>query len=110
MLPTVAGAQPINNIDNEIDLLAQKATNAFHLFRKVKGDEKAFFLEVIGKKIANKKAELIAIAMEETNLPEARLSGEINRTINQINLFSELLRDGSWVKAIIDPGKPERIP
>jgi alpha-ketoglutaric semialdehyde dehydrogenase len=43
-------------------------------------------------------------------LPQARLNGEIDRTINQIKLFADLLKEGSWVNAIIDTAKPDRPP
>ncbi|MBP2412830.1 NADP-dependent aldehyde dehydrogenase [Arthrobacter stackebrandtii] len=46
--------------------------------------------------------ELIPIAQEETNLPEARLSGELKRTTFQLRLFAELLNDGGYLDARID--------
>jgi NADP-dependent aldehyde dehydrogenase len=48
--------------------------------------------------------------MQEAKLPEARLKGEVQRTINQAKLFAQLLREGSWVTAIIDTALPERTP
>ncbi|WP_347040288.1 aldehyde dehydrogenase family protein [Glutamicibacter halophytocola] len=40
--------------------------------------------------------------MKETNLPEARLAGELKRTTFQPRLFGQVLRDGTWYDARID--------
>ena len=45
---------------------------------------------------------LIPIAMHETNLPQARLTGELKRTTFQLRLFGEVLRDGTYLDARID--------
>jgi len=46
----------------------------------------------------------------ETALPEPRLLGERARTVSQIRLFADLLREGSWVEAWIDRRIPDRKP
>lgn len=46
--------------------------------------------------------ELLPIAEAETNLPEARLAGELKRTTFQLRLFAELLNDGGYLDARID--------
>lgn len=48
--------------------------------------------------------------MMESGLTEARLTGERGRTVNQLKMFAGLLREGSWVEAVIDPALPERKP
>jgi NADP-dependent aldehyde dehydrogenase len=48
--------------------------------------------------------------MAETGLPRARLEGERGRTMNQLKLFAELLREGSWQDARIDTALPTRTP
>ncbi|QEC66660.1 aldehyde dehydrogenase (NADP(+)) [Panacibacter ginsenosidivorans] len=94
----------------EIDQAAMLAANAFEQYRKLSGTEKAFFLETLADAIAAAKDELIPVAMQETKLPQPRLEGEVQRTINQIKLFASLLREGSWVKAVIDTAQPDRKP
>src|SRR5690606_10763340 len=86
----------------EIDEAVQKAEKAFQIYRKKSGVEKAGFLERIGEEIMNLGNELIQCCREETGLPEARLQGERGRTVNQLKLFAQLLREGSWVDARID--------
>jgi NADP-dependent aldehyde dehydrogenase len=50
------------------------------------------------------------MAVRESNLPEGRINGELGRTTGQIKLFANLLREGSWVEATIDPADPNRSP
>lgn len=95
---------------NEIDNLANKAYTAFLSYRNFSGKTKAIFLESIASGIEAERISLLQTAMQETFLAEARLNGEITRTINQIKLFAELLKEGSWVKAIIDTAQPQRTP
>ncbi|MFJ4264787.1 aldehyde dehydrogenase (NADP(+)) [Paenarthrobacter nicotinovorans] len=45
---------------------------------------------------------LVPAAVDETNLPEARLQGEIKRTAFQLRLFGSVLRDGGYLDARID--------
>lgn len=51
--------------------------------------------------------ELVPVAMAETNLPEARLRGELKRTSFQMRLFGEVLREGSYLDARIDHADPQ---
>ncbi|SHF91064.1 NADP-dependent aldehyde dehydrogenase [Fodinibius roseus] len=88
----------------EVDEAIQKAESAFRNYRKRPGKEQATFLEKIGEEIMALEDLLIRRCMRETGLPEGRLEGERKRTVNQLKLFAELLRDGSWVDARIDRG------
>ena len=95
----------------ETDAAVKKAASAFPLYAALSGEERAAFLEKIAVHIEATGDELIGITQQETGLAEARLKGERQRTINQLRLFAQLLREGSWVKAIIDTpqekGKPD---
>lgn len=94
----------------ETDKAAMLAAAAFNVYRNVDNTVKALFLESLAVAIAAAKDELVKIAMQETSLPQPRLEGEVQRTINQIKLFAALLQEGSWVKAIIDTAQPNRKP
>jgi len=94
----------------EVDEAVQKAEKAFQIYRKKSGVEKAGFLDKIGEEIMNLGDALIQRCMQETGLPEARLQGERGRTVNQLKLFAQLLREGSWVDARIDTAQPDRQP
>jgi NADP-dependent aldehyde dehydrogenase len=94
----------------EVNEAARKAADAFQEYRKIDGDRRADFLERIAENIENAGNDLIRRCCEETGLPEARITGERGRTINQLKLFAGYLREGSWVNARIDLSDPERKP
>ena len=71
---------------------------------------KARFLRHIADGIEAIVPELVERANRETALPEARLKGESARTINQLRLFAQVVEEGSWVNARIDPAQPDRKP
>ncbi|GAA4441499.1 aldehyde dehydrogenase (NADP(+)) [Pontibacter saemangeumensis] len=94
----------------EINNAIRKASIAFQVYKNKSGKEKAGLLEAIAEEIVAIGDGLITRCMEETGLPEARLTGERGRTVGQLKLFAQLLREGSWVDARVDPADPERKP
>ncbi len=94
----------------EVNEAAVKAKKAFLSYRNKSGIEKAAFLEKIADEILQLGDGLIHRCMEETGLPEGRLVGERGRTMNQLKLFAQMLRKGSWVDARIDHADPSRQP
>lgn len=96
--------------DAEIKTALQKAEHAYKIYKRKSGGERAGFLDTIADEILALGDELIARACEESGLPEARITGERGRTVNQLKMFANSLREGSWVNAIIDTALPERAP
>ncbi len=94
----------------EVDRAANLAAEAAMLLGRLKADSVAAFLLAIREGIAALGDELINRAAEETALDSARLKGERERTLNQIRLFAELVKEGSWVDARIDTALPDRKP
>lgn len=86
------------------------AANAFDNYRESTSAVRAAFLEKIAANILECGDELIQRAMLETGLPRARLEGERSRTVAQLRLFAEVVREGSFVEARIDPAMPDRKP
>lgn len=95
---------------DEIDQAVKKAEGAFRIYRKKTGKERAAFLERIGEEIMVLGDDLLTLCEQETGLPQGRLQGERARTVNQLKLFADLLREGSWVDARIDTADPNRTP
>jgi NADP-dependent aldehyde dehydrogenase len=93
-----------------VEKVMQQAQAAFEVYKQASGKARAGFLEEIALALENKRAELVAIAGSETNLSVARLNGELTRTTNQLKLFGQLLREGSWVEAAIDLADDTRTP
>lgn len=96
--------------EKEIWQAIEKAAEAFEVYRRKTGAERAAFLEAIGDEILGLGDDLITRCMEETGLPEARLKGERGRTVGQLRLFASYIRDGSWVDARVDTADPSRTP
>ena len=94
----------------EIDSAVQAAADAFDQYRMLPIEQRATFLEDIGHELTACAPELIARTHAETALPENRLEGELNRTVNQLKLFAGTVRRGCFVAARIDRGLPERQP
>ena len=94
----------------QVDQACQLANAAFDAFRATSDHERADFLDLIAAQILALGDDLIVRAMAETGLPRVRLEGERGRTMNQLKLFAELLREGSWQDARIDTALPTRTP
>ena len=94
----------------DLNLAADLAEEAFAIYGKLPGRDKARFLRHIADGIEAIVPELVDRAHRETALPEARLKGESARTINQLRLFAQVVEEGSWVNARIDPAQPDRKP
>jgi len=94
----------------ETDLAARLAADAFPVYSRSSGREKAAFLRMIANKLELVAGEVIDRAGLETALPQARLQGEMARTRGQLRLFATVVEEGSWVGARIDPADPDRKP
>lgn len=86
------------------------AQAAFQPYRALPYAERAVFLETIAEEIEAIGDALIVRAMAETGLPRARLEGERGRTCRQVRLFAQVVRDGGFLEARIDPALPDRAP
>jgi len=94
----------------ELDSVCQRAADAFDLYRETRIDRRADFLDAIAHAILDSGDELIERGMAETGLPRARLEGERGRTVGQLRLFGNVVREGRFLEARIDQAMPERKP
>lgn len=95
---------------DEVARTLDASAEAFAEYRLRSGAERATFLETIASEIEALGDTLIHRAHAESGLPLARLTGERGRTCGQLRLFAQVLREGSWVDARIDPALPDRQP
>lgn len=86
------------------------AARAFTEYAEKSADEVADFLEAVARGVEARGDELIETARAETALPFERLKGERGRTVGQLLMFAGVVREGSWVEAVIDHAEPERKP
>ncbi len=95
---------------DEIDRALTLAADAFRANRKLPAERRAELLEGIAREIDSLGDQLIERVCAETGLPESRIKGERQRTVSQLRMFAQLVTEGSWVDARIDPGQPDRQP
>lgn len=96
--------------DEELNEAVSKATAAFALYKDTTFEERAIFLETIAGEISRLENEIVERCHLETGLPKARVTGELGRTVGQLKLFVTVLREGSFVEAVIDTALPDRKP
>jgi len=88
-------------------MLADAAADAF---RELPPARRAALLDRIATRLEAGAAAIIARAMVETGLPEARLTGELGRTCGQLRLFATILHEGAWMEATLEAALPDRQP
>lgn len=95
---------------DEIARAAEKAAAAFLIYRKTSAHKRAEFLDAIASEVNAISEEVRATCIAETALPQANLDIEFARTVNQLKMFANLLREGSWLDARIETAEPLRTP
>ncbi|MFJ5956652.1 aldehyde dehydrogenase (NADP(+)) [Paenarthrobacter sp. NPDC092416] len=91
----------------EVTTLIGRAASAAKIWAATKPSERRQALNAVAAGLDEAADSLISIAMEETNLSQVRLQGELKRTTFQLRLFGETLDEGSYLDARIDPADPE---
>jgi NADP-dependent aldehyde dehydrogenase len=99
-----------NNTVEDVDRAVKAAQEAFTSYSRTSDKERAEFLEEIAIQIEARQSEIVARGSLETALPEMRLNGETGRTCGQLRMFAQILKEGSWVRAVIDTADAERQP
>ena len=93
-----------------IDEIFNAAHEAFLHYKNLPASLKADFLDKIAEILEANRSNIVPVAVKESNLPEGRINGELGRTTGQIKLFANMVREGSWLEATIDPGDSHREP
>jgi len=86
------------------------ADAAFDQFRDLAPETRASLLDRIAARLEANGPAIIARAMAESGLPQARLTGELGRTCGQLRLFATVVREGEWLGAAVEPALPDRQP
>ncbi|MEX3967624.1 aldehyde dehydrogenase (NADP(+)) [Paraburkholderia sp. EG286B] len=94
----------------DVDAACQLAAAAFDAYRTLPLAVRAAFLDRIADGIAALGDMLTERAHAETGLPKARLEGERGRTVGQLKLFAQEVRQGLWLTPTLDAALPERKP
>ncbi|GAB3191449.1 aldehyde dehydrogenase (NADP(+)) [Nesterenkonia suensis] len=91
-------------------VVVEAAQRAFGPYRKLLPADRAAFLRGISDRLEDRAETIIDAAMTETGLPQARLTGELARTTNQLRLFADVITEGAHHGVRIEHAQPERAP
>lgn len=86
-----------------------QAENAFYQYAETSKEQRAKFLETIAEQILALGDELLEVTHQETALPLVRLTGERGRTVNQLKIFAQYLRNDLDMD-IVEAADAEREP
>ena len=95
---------------DDLERAAKLAAEAAPVLRNSPPTQVADLLLAIREEIIQLGDDLIERASAESGLDMLRLNGERDRTTNQLRLFADLVREGSWVDARIETALPGRKP
>ncbi len=90
----------------ELDRLLDAAVNAPSDARWRSTATRAGALTDLAGRLRQRGEELVELAHSETGLSVGRLSGELERTCRQIEMFVELIKSGDHLERIIEYGAP----
>ena len=91
----------------ELDVVLERSTAAAPILAALSPVERAGFLRAIADALDGAAEELVPIAMAESHYPEARCRNELARTTFQLRLFADVVEEGSYLEAHLDPADPE---
>ena len=86
---------------SQIDLAIKAAAGSFETFSATSFKTRISFLKAIQKEIKANSIEILSAFQVESALPEGRANGELQRTLDQIERFIELLKEGSFIQAMV---------
>lgn len=90
----------------DLDAVLEAAATVAGAVARTSPIERAGWLRAIAEDLEADRDALVALAQEETHLPQARLVGEVGRTTFQLRLTAEALEEGSWLEAVVDHADP----
>jgi len=94
---------------DQLERIAQCAADAAPRWAGSEPRERASALVGAADALIGARSELVATAMLETGLTEARLVGELTRTAVQLRLFADVVLQGSYLDVRIDEADSEFV-
>jgi len=92
---------------DQLERIAQLAADVAPVWAATAPRERATVLVAAADALMEAQSDLVATAMKETGLTEARLVGELKRTAVQLRLFADVVVDGSYLDVRIDEADSE---
>jgi len=94
----------------EIDRLASAAGRAAPELAALTLERRAQLLRSAAAALEDARDELVELADAETGLGSTRLGGELTRTRLQLEMFADVVLEGSFLEAVIDLPDPAALP
>jgi NADP-dependent aldehyde dehydrogenase len=94
----------------EVNEACELAAAAFDPYRAASLETRTGLLETIANNLLELGSVLVDRAVAESGLPRPRIEGELARTVGQLRLFADEIREGSWLQARLDSALPDRQP
>lgn len=91
----------------ELDQAVEAAHAAFIKARAATPAVRAEWLESVAAELEAEAAALLEVGHRETHLGNARLEGELRRSVFQLRLFAQEIRAGEHLDATIDHADPD---
>ncbi|MCS5716148.1 aldehyde dehydrogenase family protein [Herbiconiux sp. CPCC 205716] len=111
-MTTITTTDPATGVRRTLDLeetdaaglasAVSSATAATAELQALGRSGRARLLEAIADALDARREDIVATADAETALGAVRLNGELTRTGYQLRFFAEVLREGSYLEAVID--------
>ena len=90
--------------------LLAAAAGAFGVFKATPPGVRAELLTLLADRLDAAASSLVPLAVAESGLPEARLTGELARTSAQLRLFASVVTEGAYLEAILEDADPSATP
>jgi NADP-dependent aldehyde dehydrogenase len=94
----------------ELDAVLARSAAAAEALRTTPDAVRAGWMDAVADAIDANRDELVEIAHRETHIAEARLGGEVTRTTGQLRLLADVVREGSYLEAILDDADASATP
>ncbi|MHA6631398.1 aldehyde dehydrogenase (NADP(+)) [Pseudonocardia sichuanensis] len=94
----------------ELERVLAAAAQAAGPLAALRPAERAALLRAAADALDAAAGELVPIAIEESSLPEGRLTGEVARSSGQLRLFADALEEGSYLEVTLDSADAKAKP
>ncbi|MFD7713147.1 aldehyde dehydrogenase (NADP(+)) [Streptomyces sp. NPDC059786] len=88
--------------EKEVDAVVARAVAAARPYEAGGRALRAGVLRSIADALEARSADIVALGIQETALPEGRLAGELARTVYQARLFADVVEEGAFLEATVD--------
>jgi len=94
----------------EVDRVCRDAAAAAPALAALPIPARAELLRAVARAMESDRGQIVAVADQETGLGATRLSGELTRTVGQLELFADAVMEGSVLEIVIDLPDPSARP